>query len=394
MPKGDDRFRSLDEVPAPDLWADASTREPGRTPRAGRSTGAVVSVVALVALIAAVALLARNLTTSVPAESPRSSEGATSPTATSPTATTAPLPALPESEPVTRTGTSSNGAVRCSATIDRTILEPGEALAVTFVIENVGDHPITYSRGSSGDQGTVRILDAGGTILWDQLHAEAPHSEPAPIPEKLEPGERANVGTTTVVIRWAGRLEVSAACPLGIGALNPVPLAIAPPGPAPAIPAAIQAAVDATGGLYAHCSPEPDGSAASGSISAPDGDPGVPPLSAICWADVDAEDGLVDVTLHFASPSDLGQIVVPEASFVRLVGDGPLEASTWPFVVTARGAVAANHPVSESKSGPDLWTVDYFFDGTTWSGGGCSAPGGEEYGGGVELFRPDSCFGA
>jgi hypothetical protein len=387
MSEPDDRFRSLDRIPAPDLWADANARAPGADPRGGRPrrAGALLSVVALVAIVAVLAILARGLSNPSPATSPPN----VTPGGPGPTSSPGPHP---PAQPRSVSGVSANGSVLCSATVSSTVVEPGDTLSVSFSIENLGQRPVQYSVGPSGDRGTVRLVDAGGTTVWDQERSQFVHSEPAPMPTELPPGATAAIGGTDVVMAWAGPLRVMTSCPFGVGDLDPVTLGVVAPGPAPSVADAIAAAVDASGGLYSQCAPAPDGSGSTGRIEPPDGSTSVLELPAVCWADVRSGTGLQVVTLHFSSPPEAGEVDVSPTSAVEFGRARPAEASTWEFVVTARGAVAATGLFSASSSGPQLWTVDYDEDGGHWSKAGCSAPG-ESVGSGVEFFTDRSCLG-
>ncbi len=381
----DDRFRSLDDVRAPDVWDDAATRTPGRAaaPDRRRHVGGAVSVGALVVFVAVAALLARNLIGNEPEPPPN-------PAGTSPQPSV--LAPHPGAQPRSLFGVDPAGSVRCSASLSSEVLEPGDTLSVVFGIENIGDRPLNYASGPGGEQGSIQLLGSE-RLVWDGIQADSQgRSVPPPIHRELAPGARTQLSSTSVVVRWPGPLEVVAICPLGIGALEPTPLNIIVPGPAPSAARAISAAVDATGGLYADCAPGPDGGDVVGTITPPSIAIDALPLPAVCWADLRVDDGLVDVALHFASPPEMGKVPVTGIRGFGPPGSGPVEAHMWEFVVTARGAYPVDLMFSASRNGPDLWSFEYSFDGRTWSTGDCTPPGTESFGNGVGFFfRNDPC---
>jgi hypothetical protein len=76
----DERFRSLNTLPAPDLWSEARERRPGSKPIPSRPSRLVPAVVAIVIAAASTAFVVRAFTSSSPA--PPVSNGVTPTTAT------------------------------------------------------------------------------------------------------------------------------------------------------------------------------------------------------------------------------------------------------------------------------------------------------------------------
>jgi hypothetical protein len=384
----DDRFRDLDSAKAPQLWAGIRDRRPGELPgRPGSpAKAALVAIVAIVVSIGAIAALAVSLSGSGPGPGPTTA-AASGPTPSGSASPSLTIPITPVANPQSVSGLSDDGTLRCTATVPRTEVEPGQPLEVDFAIENLGQEPFRFSRWVL-EGGLITVLahpDFGApTVVWDERQ-DSPlrgSSVPAPVPTNLPPGESATTHTSAVRVRWNGPLQVTPVCDYGVGALDPVTVNVVTPGPAPSPDEAVARVVQSLAPVFDACAPGPDGQPVTGELRPPSGN--APPMNARCSATVQELDGFALVTLQFVAPSDAPDVEFPDSGFASLPGTGPIEAGAWTFAVTSDAARAvdpshtAGRTVGGDRMAPD-WDLD---ENGRWEGPGGSRCGGESFGGG------------
>jgi hypothetical protein len=390
MPDLEDRFRKLDAVRAPDLWPDITTREPGR-PEPRRPRGQAVAILAAFAvLVGAVAWLAVSLAGSGHRPGPGGTTGAVSPSSVPPS----PVPA-------SVTGLSTDGSVRCTASVDSVSVDPGATVIVRFAVENVSSAPVEIGAVSQ-----VLVDDANGNQVYDSLQAGVPVFGGAQRAERLAPGDRLDLptsGQVPVPIRWPGSLTVHPVCPAPQGdragalRLPPLGIQVTNPGPAPAPDESVSRALDAFTPLLARCRPQADAGPVTGEIGPL---PGIeaPALDARCEATVQAEPGFDVVAVTFVSPPDAQVPDVPdplEAGRPPLpTGSSLVEVWRAIVVVSRHGAFVVEPPQFEFGVPGITGTVTVAFADGHWAETAettCSSGALNGSGDGVVLFAPAPC---
>ena len=387
MPDLEDRFRKLDAVRAPDLWPDISTREPGR-PEPRRPQGQAVAILAAFAvLVASIAWLAVSLAGHGSAPGPGGTSGAVSPSSEPPS----PVPA-------SVTGLSTDGSVRCTASVDSVSVDPGATFVVRFFVENLSASDVQIGAVSQ-----VLVDDANGNQVYDSFRSGQEGFGGAQRAEQLAPGARLVLPTVGIPIRWAGSLTLHPVCPVPQGdpagslRLPPLGLQVANPGPAPVDSVAVVAALDAFDPLFASCRPRAGAGPVSGEVGPL---PGVdaPALDARCEATVDEQAGFDVVTILFVSPSDA---VVPDVPDPLEAGrpllpttSGPVEVWRAMVVVTGDGASVVEPPQFEDSVPGITGEVRVMFVDGHWATHGevsCSNGPTTGSGDGVVLWAPVPC---
>jgi hypothetical protein len=363
----EERLRSLNEVPAPDLWPEIdSGRQPRPSPerRRGRLAAAAVALVLLV-VVAVIANQTLPGTHHEPAGPPPS--GAVS---------IGPIP----SGNVTVSALTPDGSARCTANFPSTVIQPGDPTGVIVSLENLSDVGVEYDVAHT--LGDVVVKDETGAVLWDGYFSSgrADAHGPGPARRILTPAETVRLLTADDPIRWPGPLKLSVVC-LGFG-LEPLELPsveahVAILGPPPDPPAALDRALQKTGGLFDDCRPTPGGTPTPGLVRAPDGSQ-VPPMAALCAAAVVENPGFDVVTLTFETPADGPPVEIPDDIYhTRLPGNGQLEVGRWVFLVTDRAVFEVSPLMTVGRSLQSTAAAPYFeFQvDNTWSAnpGGCGA---------------------
>jgi hypothetical protein len=275
------------------------------------------------------------------------------------------------------------GTLRCQATFEDRILEPGRPIEVHLSVTNLTAEPREV-----GSHGFLEIRAADGTELWTSdgvIGAFEPTRRVGPHRTvKIHPG-------TTTRVRWSGPLLITPICPeTGRLRMPTVSFDVEVPEPPASTDEAIAAAVATPGSPWQACPPGPAGEATTGSFQTPDGFP-LPPLSLRCWAEVRHEAGFDVVSLHAVSPSDAPDFAIPgstsmEGAFFdggELPGEDAMYAARWTFTVTAEGArpvlsQVRSRTVGEGEARP------YLLSGGAWEPFGFSVPCG------YSLFGVDS----
>jgi len=370
----EDRLRSLDEAPAPDLWAEIGS---GRQPRLSppdRARGRLAAAALALVLLVVVAVIASQTLPGTHHEPAGQTPGGG--------VSIGPIP----SGNVTVSAVTPDGSVRCTATFPSSILQPGDPTGVQVALKNLGDEGMQYDRAHS--IGDVVVKAPSGAILWDGYFSSgwAGAHGPGPAVTPITPGETVHLLTADSPIRWPGPVDLSVVC-LGVGSeplqLPTVHAQVDVPGPTPDTAVALDRALQKTGGLFDDCRPTPGGTPTPGFIRAPDGSD-VPPMAAVCAAAVVENPGFDVVTLTFETPADGPPVEIPDdINHTRLPGNGQLEVGRWVFLVTDKAVFEVSPLLAVGRSLQSTAAAPYFeFQvDNSWSAnlGGCgvgfSGPG-------------------
>jgi len=283
------------------------------------------------------------------------------------------------SHPLTVWAVNYRGTLRCAATFENRVLEPGRPISMSLAVTNLTDEPKQV-----GSHGYLEIRAPDGTLLWTSDGVIGP-GEPT---RQVGPHQTKEIhpGATTRV-RWSGPLGIRPVCTeVGRLRMPSVALDVAVPEPPTSEADAIAASVAYPGSPWQVCPPGPRGEAATGSFDTPDGFP-LPPLSLRCWADVRHEAGFDVVSLHLVSPSDLPDFAIPDATSPEeaffaggaLPGEGNALAVRWTFVVTADGARPVLSQVRSRTVGEEEPRL-YLLQNGAWSTHALLSCGYELYG--------------
>jgi hypothetical protein len=319
----DDRFRTLDSLPAPSAWPDLDSvvERPDAPPRAGR---ALAAIVALAVAIAGMGLAWKAFTD--------------------------------RSESLQVSGRATDLPLECTARLPAAAVEPGASVPIAFTYRNVGKSAMAFPSLSP----SVAIRDDGGTILYDTAAGAIQQTSGGR--SELRPGEAVSVTSGFRAI-WGGTLTISARCgyqvpaasgsePVSRGiALPPMAIDVFGHSRAPSKDAALGRALAAAHGLFDHCRPASDGASAVGAIEAPAGysaanvavgRSAIPALRATCRAAIRSYPGFATVDLMFASPPAVSLPTTREEGVTRglaLPRRVPgAQVGRWTFLVTATGA--------------------------------------------------------
>jgi hypothetical protein len=297
----------------------------------------------------------------LPNDTHASSSTPTPPPTPTPTSTLTPT----TGDAVTSSGRIDGGNLSCTVTFPSDVLIPGELTGAVFTVRNVSDGPASITQGINGYAGSM-VFSRDGIVLQDTALVHVGIFGPAPMEQRLAPGERADILTDDTAVLWSGPLTVTPTC--HGTELPSVRLDVATPG-APAEPSAsIAAAVGSLGDAFEGCRPVTSGEWVTGTSTSNDG----VSRDVRCAALVIERQGFDVVALAIVSPPDapsvdladlpnrieaVPPIDVPKGSEIRL--------EWWVTVVTDAGvSCTAHHTVSISS------------DSSGYGGGRCPSGGG------------------
>jgi len=327
-PDVESRLRAeLDRVPAPDLWHELIEREHQGPPFSSRRESRFAI------LILALAVAGGGIWLAVRAFTGGSNNGPSSVAR------------------VKVSGHAADAPLDCTVTLLTPTVAIGDTVRTVFAYSNTGDTAFRLPV----DGGTPRLLvyNASGDLLYDT--DTGPYGvagiDAGSDLEEVVPGESLDRSSEFVAL-WGGDLTLKPMCGYGIpdeqrktfvrqGVIELPPLTVHVEGLGMGFsPAdALDRVLGATGGLFDKCKPRPDGHPVTGSIEAPATWQGhqLPPMPAVCAAEVRSGQGGITVDLLFASPDDLP---LPQSP-----GEGPsrgldlpvgvgVQMGRWTFVVT------------------------------------------------------------
>lgn len=338
----DRRLRSLDAIPAPDLWSQVGTpsvRRPARPlPSPLRRVAIVAAALSLsVAAFTFAYVGLRNDRVDRP---------------------------QPGDRTVSVSGSVRQGTLLCTATAPG-VVDPGGSLGIAFTVTNVSDH--TREIPGSGVASYV-VSDADG-VVFDPAR-QIPHSSPFIPPTEIAPGETWESGTDQSLVSWAGPLTITPTCLRTV--LPALTLDVAVPGQTPAVTEAIRRGAETNGGLLGMCMPVDDGLPTLGTIRPPT-PADVPDMSASCSATVTLRDGFAVVRMLIVTPPEYQGVVYvadrPYYYFISIPDDGrAIEVIVWDVVVTAdRASVVGGRTVARTEPGHGM-SMDWIWTGTGWQG--------------------------
>jgi hypothetical protein len=332
----DRSLRSLDEIPAPDLWSRVgvpSGRRPSPFPSPIRRVAIIAAALSLsIAAFTFAYVGLRNDRIGQPGDRTSSVAG-----------------------PVRQ------GTLLCIVTASA-VVDPGRPLGIAFTVENVSDRT---SKISADGATSYVVTDAGGVVYdtTNEIHVLGPYIPPA----EIAPGESWSSGADTRLVRWAGPLSVTPTC-LGT-TLPALTLDVAVPGPTPIVAAAIEGAAETNGDLLDTCMPVDDGVPTLGTIRPPT-PAEVPDMSASCSATVTLHDGFAVVRMLIVTPpEEQGVDVANPYYLIALPDDGrSVEVIVWDVVVTRDRAVVVGGWVVARTAPGDGKALEWMLTGTRWEG--------------------------
>jgi hypothetical protein len=272
--------------------------------------------------------------------------------------------------PIRVWATSVDGSFRCEATFPLRELQLGYRTRVSFRVTNIGD-----GKRSFNGFGTLRFIDANGTVLWS---SEPPWKEPVS-DTTLRPGQTKRVFAFDERVRWSGPLTIRPVCGNLRMHMPAVVVPVAAPG-ASSVAAAIQAASSMPGSPFHVCTPGTTGLPTTGTFPTPDGK-NLPPLTLRCWANVTQEEGFDVVSLQLVSPSDGPDFSIDVSAGAfgqQLPGMDNVLGARWDFVVTNED-VRPFLSRMVSRAVGDGTGYDYELHTGLWSIGGGGPCGYVEY---------------
>jgi hypothetical protein len=332
----DRRFRSLDDVSAPDLWEGIRDRDPrrpvgGLPARRVLALAAALAVAAAAIAFAAVAFLGGN------------GKPMPTPAAVSPSPTSAP-PAR-----VSVSATSEDGTLRCTATFPSSVVTPGRRTGVRFKATNVSDEPVRV-RADFGHMGTLVFRAEEDVVLTDTSRWPiGTHGGPFGSERTLRPGRSMQIGVFDTNVIWPGPLTVEPAC--WFVRLPPVRLDVAATSPPSGAGAALSRALVDAGRPFDDCRPSPDGVPVVGTVHAE-----ALNFQARCSAIVLQYSTFDVIGLAIVAPADapdvdLRQVIFDTASGPPLGVKGSVAVSWWTYVVTADRVIRVDQRAEGQRCG-------------------------------------------
>lgn len=241
--------------------------------------------------------------------------------------------ALVEVPPLRTWAVNYGGSLRCTATFETRILEPGEPTGVKFTLTNLTDHEL-----STSSNGYLIFRDAQGKRLWDSAPKFAGLP---PTSRAIGAHQRIRLVANDAPVRWSGPLDLVPICKGLRLKVPPVTMTVRAPGAPEDDASAIARALEFEGNPFTRCPPPPGGETRTGSIPVPDGRP-APSLEVGCWAEIRHEDGFDVVALNLVSPPNGPKYTIDENADPYephpLPGDGNFLSARWAFVVSSTEA--------------------------------------------------------
>jgi len=325
----DQRFRSLDSVAAPDLWADIEIREPHPTPQLHRARTAIVLLTAFALVVGGLAWVAFQLGRGDEVPSPVGTHLGT------------PLPSS-TGQPVSTSGLVAKGKLECTAVFPSSVLRPGTQTGVEFRVTNhsAGGQPVAV--GTGGASGTLEFRTEDGLVLADSASMNEGGIGPPSSGIYVPPGESTSIVARDPSVIWPGPLVVTPTC--AGRRLPPVTLSVGGAGAPQDSEQALDGAIDSLSPVLDRCRPLPvDGAPNAGTVQSRGRD-----FEARCVATFDANPRFWVVTVAAFSPPD-GNTV--DLRFLRdeiravpmLDIHGPVAVNWWVVVVDRGGATIARH---------------------------------------------------
>jgi len=344
----DRRLRSLDGLPAPDLWSRVG-KPSGR--RQARPFPSPVRRVAIVAAALSLSVAAFAF----------ASDGWLSDRVDHPQLS---------GERVSASGSVRHGTLVCTASAPA-VVTPGLPLGLDFSIENVGDQAREFSASA-----TSYLVTKDVGVVYDTTMEIPIIGRLFVPPVEIAPGETWKSDSDKRVVKWGGPLMITPTC---FGAALPMlTIDVAVPGPTPTVAEAIERAADTNGALMGECSPAIDGSPTVGTIQPPT-PTDVPDMSASCSAAVEQHDGFALVRMLIVTPPGEQGLEGMDDPYFRfsIPDDGrPIEVIVWDVVVTQDGATVAGGWVQARTASGAGMAPNWSWNGTGWDGPGASKCGG------------------
>jgi hypothetical protein len=332
----DRKLRSLDEIPAPDLWARVGA--PSGTP--ARPFPSPLRRVAIIAVALSLSVAA-FVFAYVGLRNDRIGQ--------------------PGNRTVSVASPVRHGELVCTATAPG-VVHPGGPLGIAFTVENVGDR----TNEISADGATSYVVTDPDGVVYDTTKRVYDFGPIVP-PTQIDPGETWASGADQLLVRWGGPLTVTPTC-LG----TPLPaltLDVAVPGPTPTVADAIEGAAATNGDLLGSCMPVDDGVPTLGTIRPPT-PADVPNMAASCSATVTMQNGFAVVRMLIVTPpEEQGVDVANPYYLIALPDDGrSIEVIVWDVVVTRDRATVVGGRAGARTEPSDGTSVSWVLTGTRWEG--------------------------
>jgi hypothetical protein len=362
----DRRLRSLDSIPAPDIWSRVGTSSEERPvppfPSRWRRVG-----------IATVALSLSVLAFMFAFDGWRDHRDR-------------PQPA---GQIVSVAGRVRQGKLLCTVTAPA-VVDPGDPLGLVFTIENQGERSRSFS--TRGTTATSYVVVDGDGAVYDSVAAYMALGLYGPgfmPPTEVAPGETWTSPEDRTLVRWDGPLTITPTC-LGTE-LPALAVDVGVSGPPPTVAEAISASAGATGELLEACTPIQQSEPTLGTIAPPTADD-APDMTAACSATVTPHDGFALVRMEVVTPSDAqGAVQVSHDPYhglesFSLPDDArSIEVVIWDVVVTQDRAVVVGGRTVARTASADAMFPGWGWSGSGWEPGGMARCGGLFTGGGLNI---------
>jgi hypothetical protein len=337
----DRRLRSIDEIPAPDLWSRVGVSSERRPTRPFPSP---LRRVAIIAMALCVSILAFTFAFFGLRDDHNDRH-------------------QPGGDTVSVSGALRQGTLLCTVTAPA-VVDPGDPLGLEFAIENVTDRTREFST-----QGAVSyVLTAADGAVYDSETARQALGIIGPIIPRTEiaPGATWRSVADPLIVRWGGPLTLTPTC---LDTVFPaLTIDIAVPGSTPTVAEAIERAADTNGALLGMCMPLESGQPTLGTIQPPTPFK-VPDMSASCSARVILHDGFAVVRMTIVTPPrEEGVAGVADPYYrISIPNDGrPIEVIVWDIVVTQDRATVAGGQVQSRTALGDGMAPDWSLNGSGW----------------------------